>query len=86
MDEVTLTGTTEIVELKNGKINEYKIGPEDFGLKAVKFSDISGGNLESNKKIALDILEGRRDDSLSNLISFRFSPFWSLLISERRSP
>lgn len=68
LDEVTLTGTTEIVELKNGKINEYKIGPEDFGLKAVKFSDISGGNLESNKKIALDILEGRRDDSLSNLV------------------
>lgn len=68
LDEVTLTGKTQVVELKNGKIKEYEIGPEDFGLKAVKFSEISGGDLEFNKKIAGEILEGRRSDGRADLV------------------
>lgn len=68
LDEVTLTGETDVVEMKNGKIREYKISPEDFGLKRVKFEKISGGDLDFNKKIALEILEGKRDDSRADLV------------------
>lgn len=68
LDEVTLTGETDVIELKNGKINEYQIGPENFGLKRVNFEKISGGDLEFNKKIALEILEGKCEDSRADLV------------------
>lgn len=32
LDEITLTGTTRIAELKNGRISEYDISPEQFGI------------------------------------------------------
>lgn len=68
LDEVTLTGETNIVEMADGKIKEYKIGPEDFGLKRVEFSEIAGGDFELNKKIALEIMEGKCEDSRADLV------------------
>lgn len=68
LDEVTLTGNTDVVELVNGKIVEYKIGPNNFGLKCVNFEKISGGDLEFNKKIALEILDGKCEDSRADLV------------------
>lgn len=32
LDEITLTGTTRVAELQNGRISEYEISPEQFGL------------------------------------------------------
>lgn len=68
LDEVTLTGKTDVVELINGKIIEYQIGPEDFGLKPASSREIAGGDLKFNKKIALDILVGRCGDSRADLV------------------
>ncbi|MCF7520710.1 anthranilate phosphoribosyltransferase [Neisseria sp. ZJ106] len=33
LDEITLTGTTRVAELKDGTIREYDISPEDFGIE-----------------------------------------------------
>ncbi len=68
LDEVTLTDQTDVIELRDGKISEYRIGPEDFGLKTVKSSEISGGDLEENKKIAEEILSGKCDGSRADLV------------------
>lgn len=68
LDEVTLTGETNIVEMADGKIKEYKIGPENFGLKRVEFSEIAGGDFELNKKIALEIMDGKCEDSRADLV------------------
>lgn len=68
LDEVTLTDKTDVVELKNGRIFEYTIGPEDFGLRKVSFENISGGDIHENTKIALGILDGRIDDSRADLV------------------
>lgn len=59
LDELTLTGETRVMELKNGIIQQYSLTPEDFGLKRVGFSEISGGDKTFNVKITRDILEGR---------------------------
>lgn len=68
LDEVTLTAKTDVVELKNGRIFEYTIGPEDFGLRKVSFGNISGGDIYENTKIALGILGGGIDDSRADLV------------------
>lgn len=59
LDEVTLTGKTFVTELINGKISNYTISPEDFGMKKAKFSEIKGGSPAFNVKICKQILEGK---------------------------
>jgi anthranilate phosphoribosyltransferase len=58
LDEVTLSDTTTICEVNNGKLNSFFITPEQFGLRRCKLSELVGGSPQENKEIALDILNG----------------------------
>jgi len=58
LDEVTITGPTDVVELACGKIKEYQISPEDFGIEACSFDEIAGGDEKTNVRIAKEILAG----------------------------
>jgi len=58
LDEVTLTGKTQVMELSNGNIKSYTITPENFGIKSAVFHEIKGGNAQFNTRIATDILKG----------------------------
>lgn len=70
LDEISISGLTKISELHHGEIKNYTVVPEDFGLKRRPIKEVSGGDIEENKKIALDILNGkdgaRRDMVLLN--------------------
>lgn len=70
LDELTTTTSTEIVELKNGAINTYHVGPEDFGLTLSKAEDLLGGDAKENAQIIRDIFSGepgpKRDIVLLN--------------------
>lgn len=68
LDEVTLTKKTDIVELNNGKIFEYTIKPEDFGIERCKFKEIAGGSAKFNTDIALKILNGKCKSRHKDLI------------------
>jgi len=58
MDEITLLGSTRVVELNRGEIREYDIGPEDFGLDIAEPDEMVGGDPVDNARIALSILHG----------------------------
>lgn len=58
LDEVSITGRTFVSELKNGKVSNYSIEPEDFGLSRASISEIKGGDAETNRQIVLDVLQG----------------------------
>ncbi|MCA6084649.1 anthranilate phosphoribosyltransferase [Candidatus Endomicrobiellum agilis] len=60
LDEVTLSDTTTICEVNNGRLNSFFITPEQFGLKRCKLSELIGGTPQENKEIALDILNGKQ--------------------------
>lgn len=60
LDEITLAEKTHISELKNGKVKNYNIAPEDFGFKRCRREDILGGDSEINARITLDILNGKK--------------------------
>jgi len=70
LDEITLTGTTKVCELLNGKVNEYILEPASFGLIACKSKDLEGGSPEENAGIIRSILSGvlgpQRDIVLMN--------------------
>ncbi len=69
-DEITITGKTRVSELKNGKIKNYIITPEKFGLHRASLCEIEGGDPKVNAEITLEILKGekspRRDIVLLN--------------------
>ena len=70
LDEISITGESNITELKDGQLSNYAIRPEDFGLTRSRLSEIQGGNAAENARIILDVLEGkagpRRDIVLLN--------------------
>lgn len=59
LDEITVTSQTRVSELKNGKIQNYTLSPEDFGLRKVSLDAIRGGDPAKNAQIALDVLQGK---------------------------
>ena len=70
LDEITVTGKTQVCELKDGLINSYSISPEDFGLSRSGLGDIRGGTASENAALLRSILAGapgpQRDVVLMN--------------------
>ncbi|MDO9572710.1 MAG: anthranilate phosphoribosyltransferase [Candidatus Omnitrophota bacterium] len=60
LDEVTTVDKTFVSEVSGGVLKNYEIAPEDFGLSRAKPSDLTGGEVLENVKIALDILAGKK--------------------------
>lgn len=58
LDEVTMTGVTNVCEVRDGKISEYTIDPHDFGFEYCSPEELSGGTPEENAQITLNILNG----------------------------
>lgn len=61
LDEVTLSGKTQITELKEGIITTKKISPTDFGYDYANTSELIGGDKTENAKILKNILNGQKD-------------------------
>jgi anthranilate phosphoribosyltransferase len=68
LDELTLTGKTQIMELKDNKIKSYSLRPEDFGFAKIEFEKIAGGDPEFNLNIARDILANKSNTEHLNLV------------------
>ena len=60
LDELTLTGTSTICEVADGRLNSYFITPEQFGLTRCNISDLTGGDSLQNAQIARRILSGEK--------------------------
>lgn len=58
MDEITLTGSTKVAEIKDGKILNYTITPEQFGLQSCDLTDLQGGDVAANADIVREVLSG----------------------------
>jgi anthranilate phosphoribosyltransferase len=58
MDEISFTGDSYIAELKDGKVSEYTVNPQQFGLKEHALSSIRVENAEQSKAMILEVLSG----------------------------
>jgi len=58
LDEITITGPTLAAELKDGRVNEFELAPEQFGFKQGKLAQIRGGNPGFNAELLREILNG----------------------------
>lgn len=69
LDEITITGKTDLVELKEGKITRFTISPEDFGLSLGSIKDIQISKTEESAKIIHDVLLGKANESATTIVT-----------------
>ncbi|MFI5102799.1 MAG: anthranilate phosphoribosyltransferase [Terriglobales bacterium] len=70
LDEITITGSTRIAEVREGQVHSYEVTPEEFGLSRATSDEISGGDAAGNAALIREVLAGmksaRRDVVLLN--------------------
>ena len=70
MDEITTTHKTNVSELVDGEIKEYKVDPGDFGFSLCDIKHLSGGSPQQNAAVIMGIFAGgrgrKRDITLVN--------------------
>lgn len=69
LDEISLTGSTQIAELKNGTITHREITPEDAGLELCEMADLKGGDAYTNA-LALDQLLSGKASAYRDIVCF----------------
>ncbi len=60
LDEISLSSSTKVCEIKDGWFKSYVIKPEDFGFERCSKDDLKGGSPQDNAQITRDILDGKK--------------------------
>jgi anthranilate phosphoribosyltransferase len=70
LDEISISGPTDVYEVRTGRAERHVWSPDDFGVAAASIETLRGGDGARNGEIALEILGGasgpRRDIVLMN--------------------
>jgi anthranilate phosphoribosyltransferase len=59
LDEFSVSGTTRVVELKDGSLTTYDVSPEELGLAAAGDGAVAAGTPDQNARVLRDVLEGQ---------------------------
>ncbi|MGO8755424.1 MAG: anthranilate phosphoribosyltransferase [Gallionellaceae bacterium] len=59
LDEITISGPSDIAELKDGQVNEYTITPEAFGLNSASLDDIRVANAGDAKAMLMAVMDNQ---------------------------
>jgi len=60
LDELSNTGENKISEMENGRVNTFKLMPEDVGIPYGKIEDLKGGSASDNAQILREVLSGEQ--------------------------
>ena len=60
LDELSLSGPSRVVELKNGAINRWTLDPSDLGVEPAPLEAVAGGAAEENAATIRAVLRGDR--------------------------
>ncbi len=72
LDEISISAPTFVAELKDGKITEYSITPEQFGFNRASLSDIKAEDSCDSLSIINSVFDGQKQGKLeaaTNIIS-----------------
>ena len=59
LDEISMSASTSVCEIKDGKFTSYVLTPEQFGYERCTKEELQGGTPQENAEITKAILEGR---------------------------
>lgn len=60
LDEITTTTVTYVSEIRDGKVIDYTINPEEFGISLATHEDLKGGSAKENAEVIVNILKGHK--------------------------
>jgi anthranilate phosphoribosyltransferase len=60
LDEITITASTRIAEVRDGQVRSYEVTPEEFGLRRATLDEISGGDAARNATLIREVLAGKK--------------------------
>ena len=70
LDELALSGPSEVAEVRDGHVRQYVVTPQEFGLQPAPMSALAGGDADANAAILRAVFAGepgpRRDVVLLN--------------------
>jgi anthranilate phosphoribosyltransferase len=59
LDELSVSGTTRVVELKAGRLQVYDVSPEQVGLEPAAEGAVAAGTPDQNARVLRDVLDGQ---------------------------
>lgn len=68
MDEISISDVTYASRLKEDKINEFIIDPQEHGIKRAPLSAIVGGDAKANARILYNIFDSRATDAQRDIV------------------
>ena len=80
LDELSTTGVSKVVELKDGQLRSFEVSPEEVGLPVVTLEDLRGGTPEENAQAIRDLLDGAEGPYRDVVL---FNAAASLMVADR---
>jgi anthranilate phosphoribosyltransferase len=68
MDEIGISNITYASRLKDGKLEEFEIDPEIYGIKKAPLESILGGDAKENAKILYNIFDNCATDAQRDIV------------------
>jgi anthranilate phosphoribosyltransferase len=60
LDEVSLSTTTQVIQISDGELNESVFNPADLGISSAPISELAGGDATYNAQMTLKIFAGEK--------------------------
>jgi anthranilate phosphoribosyltransferase len=60
LDEVSLSTTTQVIQISDGKLTESVFNPADLGISSAPISELAGGDSAYNAQMTLKIFSGEK--------------------------
>jgi anthranilate phosphoribosyltransferase len=60
LDEFSVSGTTRVVELRDGQLTSYEVSPEEVGVEPARDGAVGAGTPPENARVLRRVLEGER--------------------------
>ena len=68
LDEVSVSGATQILQITADEVSHSELTPSDFGASQHDYETIPGGDAEENAGIFLRLIEGKGEDSITDMV------------------
>jgi anthranilate phosphoribosyltransferase len=68
LDEISTASVTKIVELKDGKITNSELNPQDLGIEMADIENLKVDDAQTSAKIVKDILSGKETSVAKDIV------------------